>query len=135
MKYLLDTNICSYIIHDRSERLRKHFRKFRYGDVGISAITLSELHHGVAVSADADRNAGILETFLSPLIIAPYDADAAQHYGRVQAELKKKGTTIETMDLLIAAHALALDTILVTNNTRDCRRVPGLRIENWTDQH
>lgn len=131
MKYLLDTNICIYIFHDRTHAVRKRFRALRRGEAGISTITLSELQHGVFMSEDPDRNAMLLEKFLSAFVIIPYGTDAARTYGSTLAKLTKLGREADTMDALIASHALSLDAILVTNNTRDFRRIPGLRLENW----
>lgn len=130
MKYLLDTNICMYIIHDRTHSLRRRLRSMRTGDVGISAITLAELSYGL-ISSEHERSIDTLQRFIAPLIIASYDSSAAGQYGIMLAELRKKGTSVGAMDLLIASHATALGVTLVTNNIRDFRRIPGLRTENW----
>lgn len=134
MKYLLDTNICVYLIHDRSSGLRHHFRNLRTGDIGMSAITLSELSYGAALSHKPEENTAILKQFVATLVLAAYDDAAAEHYGAIRAELKKKEISIGTMDILIAAHAKSLDATLVTNNLRDFRRIPGLKIENWVKE-
>lgn len=131
MKFLLDTDICIYFIKHRSPKIREHFRSLKVGDVGISSITLSELQYGVEKSEQKVRNAEALESFLLLLEIAPYDAEAATHYGTIRARLENKGKPIGGNDLFIAAHALALGVPLVTNNTREFMRVPGLKVENW----
>ncbi len=130
MKYLLDTNICIYIINERPKRVLGHFRKHTVGDLGISSITASELAFGVAKSGSA-KNRAALEGFMLPLEAAQYDLRAALIYGEIRAELERSGTTIGPLDMLIAAHALSLGTTLVTNNEREFRRVAGLRCENW----
>ncbi len=89
-----------------------------------------ELHFGVAKSGST-RNLRALEKFLAPLDVLPFDEAAMRKYGKVRAHLERKGTPIGALDTLIAAHALALDVVLVTNNLREFKRVPGLRLENW----
>jgi tRNA(fMet)-specific endonuclease VapC len=131
--HLLDTCACIDLIRGgrSSERLLAKLRRKKPGTVGISAITLAELQHGVARSSDPDRNRIALMEFLAPLAIASFDDEAALVYGRLRAELHRKGRPIGPMDLLIAAHALALGAVLVTGNQREFRRVPGLAVENW----
>ncbi|MCW8795802.1 MAG: type II toxin-antitoxin system VapC family toxin [Chlorobium sp.] len=131
MSYLLDTNICIYIINNRPEKVLQRFRKERIGNVGISSITASELTYGVVKSA-SERNRLALELFLAPLEIYPFDESVIWHYGEVRADLEKRGKPIGALDTMIAAHALALNSILVTNNTREFNRVEGLHYENWT---
>jgi len=104
----------------------------RIADVGISSITLSELEYGVAKSQKPQQNKLALAEFLAPIEILPYDDMAAEQYGEIRALLEKKGTPIGSLDMLIAAHALSLNSILVTNNESEFRRVPGLIVENWT---
>ncbi|MBN9462657.1 MAG: type II toxin-antitoxin system VapC family toxin [Burkholderiales bacterium] len=130
MKYLLDTNICIYIINRRPIRVLERFDDFSYGDVGISSITGAELAFGVAKSG-SQRNLNALDKFLAPLEILPFDEKAMRSYGRVRAGLEKIGKPIGALDTLIAAHALALEAVLVTNNLSEFRRVHGLRCENW----
>ena len=98
--------------------------------LGISAITASELYWGVCKSGSV-RNRTTLEKFLSPLAVLDYDLGAARKYGELRAYLEQQGTPIGPLDQQIAAHALALDVTLVTNNVREFERVPGLRLENW----
>lgn len=130
--FLLDTNICIYIINGRSAGALQRFSGLQYGQVGISSITGAELCFGVSESASA-RNQQALDKFLAPLEVMPFDEGAMREYGRLRAHLEACGTPIGAMDLLIAAHALALSSVLVTNNLREFRRVPGLSLENWAD--
>lgn len=129
-RFLLDTNICIYLINRRPETVLQHFANLQAGEVAISSITGSELHYGVAKSGSA-RNLLALEKFLAPLEVLPFDEAAMREYGTIRARLEKQGTPIGPMDMLIAAHALALDVVLVTNNLREFERVPGLRTMNW----
>ncbi len=131
MKVMLDTNICIYLIKQRPQSLLDRFRSFSVGDVGISVITLAELQHGTSKSNRPKQNREALEQFLSPIDVAAFDRQATVAYGTIRAALEKKGRPIGAMDLLIAAHALSLGVRLVTNDEREFRHVPGLRVENW----
>lgn len=131
MKVMLDTNICIYVIKQHPQSVLQRFRFFPVGDIGISAITLAELEYGAARSGRPKTNREALEEFISALDVAAFDRQATEAYGKVRAVLEKKGRPIGAMDLLIAAHALSLGVRLVTNNEREFRRVPGLRVENW----
>jgi tRNA(fMet)-specific endonuclease VapC len=131
VKYLLDTDICIYLIKKRPEKVLRKFLKLKPGDVCISSVTLSELWYGVEKSLQTDRNRAALEEFLVPLDIAEYGAEAAEHYGRVRADLERKGKPIGGNDLLIAAHALALGVPVVTHNVREFSRVAGLKVVAW----
>lgn len=130
MSYLLDTNICIYIINSRPEKVLQRFRKERIGNIGISSITVSELTYGV-IKSGSEKNRLALEMFLAPLEIYPFDESVIWHYGEVRANLEKQGKPIDALDIMIAAHALALNAILVTNNTREFNRVEDLHYENW----
>jgi tRNA(fMet)-specific endonuclease VapC len=131
ISYLLDTNICIYIIKKRPEQVIERLRHTRISEVGVSSITLSELEYGAAKSSRPAQNKLAIIEFLAPFEILPYDDMAAQEYGKVRAYLEKQGTPIGSMDMLIAAHALSLNCILVTNNEREFRQIPTLKIENW----
>lgn len=131
MRYLLDTNICIYVIKSRQARVLERFRACRTGDVGISSITLAELQYGVANSSFPEKNQEALSGFLAPLEILAFGHQAAVVYGSARTHLKRYGTPIGAMDLLIAAHALSLPVTLITNNEREFTRVPGLSVENW----
>jgi len=131
MKWLLDTNVCIAIIRRRPESVLKRLRGKAIGQVGISSITLAELEFGAAKSQRSEQSRMALAEFLLPLEIAPFDDESAAAYGNVRAALEKKGKPIGPLDTLIAAHALALDAVLVTHNTREFARVPGLSVEDW----
>lgn len=130
MKYLLDTNICIYLINERPKKVLTHFKRHSLGDIGISSITASELAFGVAKSASS-KNSAALEAFLLPLTVVDYDAGAAMIYGDIRATLEKQGKTIGPLDMLIAASALSRQLILVTNNEKEFRRISKLKVENW----
>lgn len=131
---LLDTNICIYIIKRKPEEVLRHFQHYHPGDIAISSITLAELQYGVAKSQAPQRNAEALSEFLIPIEVLPFGESATQAYGTIRALLEQKGTIIGAMDLLIAAHATALDAVLVTNNVKEFERVPELKIENWVSR-
>lgn len=131
MTYLLDTNICIYVIKNKPEQVFRRFRENFQQGLYISAITLAELEHGVQKSAKVEQNALALLQFLSTIPILSFGEEAAMEYGKICADLQRKGTSIGTMDMLIAAHAKALDMTLVTNNLREFERVEGLKLDNW----
>ncbi|HAR49952.1 hypothetical protein ER57_06505 [Smithella sp. SCADC] len=131
MKYILDTNICIYIIKKKPISVLYRLSKIKINDAGISSITLSELEYGAAKSSHPDRNRVALIEFASLLEIYNYDAGAAGEYGIIRADLERKGKVIGAMDMLIAAQAKSLNLILVTNNEKEFNRIAGLRIENW----
>ena len=130
IKYMLDTNICIYIIKKKPAHVIERFRQTRISQIGISSITLSELEYGVAKSSKPDQNQFALAQFLAPLEILSYGDEAAQQYGRLRALLEKQGTPIGSLDMLIAAHVLSINCILVTNNEKEFNRVPNLKIDN-----
>ncbi len=131
IKYMLDTNICIYIIKKKPADIIERFRQTQISQIGISSITLSELEYGIVKSSKPDQNQFALAQFLAPLEILPYGDEAAQQYGRLRAFLEKQGTPIGSLDMLIAAHALSIDSILVTNNEKEFNRAPNLNIDNW----
>jgi len=133
MKYLLDTNICIYLIKKKPESVIKKFMKLRPGSVSITSITLSELYYGVIKSSKPDENMVALQEFISPLEILDFTNEDAIIYGKIRIELEKKGKLIGAMDLLIAAIAKSRELILVTNNTKEFSRVSDLIIENWVE--
>jgi len=130
---LLDTNICNFIIKRKPTGVLKHFKQYHPGDIGISSITLAELQYGVAKSQAQKRNVEALSEFLTPIEVLPFGESATQAYGSIRALLEQQGKIIGSMDLLIAAHAISLDAVLVTNNVKEFERVPELKIENWVD--
>lgn len=131
MKYMLDTNICIYIIKRRPENTIRRFMECDPGDICISAITYAELAHGVESSQAKEKNRIALTILLSEIHIVPFDDLAAQTYGVIKADLQKRGTPIGPLDTLIAAHAKTLNLTLATNNTKEFARVEGLSLENW----
>jgi tRNA(fMet)-specific endonuclease VapC len=129
---MLDTNICIYLIKQRPPSLLARFRSFPIGDIGISVITMAELEYGASKSSQPKKNREALEQFTSPLEVAAFDRQTTVAYGKIRAALEHKGRPIGALDFLIAAHALSLGVRLITNNEKEFRRVPGLRVENWT---
>ena len=127
---LLDTNICIHVINSKPPAVLERFRKYRMGEIGLCSVVAAELAYGVAKSGSA-RNREALEMFLAPLIILPFDVAALWAYGDLRADLERKGTPIGALETMIAAHALSHQSILVTNNSREFARVPGLALENW----
>ena len=131
MKYMLDTNICIYLIKQKPTAVLKRFRTTNISEISISSITLSELFYGVSKSSKPEQNFMALTQFVAPLEILPFGSEAAQYYGDLRARLEKQGTPIGSLDMLIAAHALSITSTLVTNNEKEFKRVPGLKIDNW----
>jgi tRNA(fMet)-specific endonuclease VapC len=133
-RYMLDTNICIYLMKHQPPQVRARFADCFVGDVVISAITLAELEYGVATSGNAEpANRAALESLFDDIIIAPFDAMAASAYGPLRAANRSRQR--DALDKLIASHAIALDVTLVTNNEADFREYPGLRLENWARGH
>lgn len=131
MIYLLDTDICIYLIRKKPADLLQKFNHYAVGDIAISAITVAELAYGVEKSAHPEKNRQALEQFLIPLVIVDFDHRAATTYGQIRATLERGGMPIGPLDLLIAAHAVSLGLTLITNNGKEFRRVPGLAVEDW----
>jgi len=130
IKYMLDTNILIYTIKNRPKKVREAFKK--YSDyLSMSSVTLGELIYGAERSAQVTRNLQDIDGLAARMDVLPFDDHAATHFGQVRAELAKKGKPIGPYDSMIAGHARALGLILVTNNMREFKRVPGLRVENW----
>jgi tRNA(fMet)-specific endonuclease VapC len=132
MKYLLDTNICVFIIRKKSQSALQRLRRHSVGDVGISTVTLAELRYGADKSQNPAANHAALDGFLASLEIVDFDGQAAAHYGNVRADLETRGIPIGPLDTLIAAHALSLGVTLITNNTAEFSRVDGLTVEDWS---
>ncbi len=131
MVLLLDTNVCIYLIREHPRSILERFNEHAVGDIGISVITLAELEYGVSKSSKPPRNKDALDQFAAPLDVVAFDRSATAVYGKLRTTLERKGQSIGAMDLLIAAHALALNVRLVTHNVREFGRVPGLRVETW----
>jgi tRNA(fMet)-specific endonuclease VapC len=131
MKFMLDTNICIYLIKHKPAHALERFRQTDISEISISSITLSELFYGVSKSSKPEQNFIALTQFVAPLEILPFGGEAPQHYGYLRTHLEKQGTPIGSLDMLIAAHALSLSITLVTNNEKEFNRVPNLKMENW----
>jgi tRNA(fMet)-specific endonuclease VapC len=131
MRFMLDTDSCIALIKRKPAKILRRITSLAPGEAGISAVTLAELRFGVAKSADKERNSQALDEFLLPLEIADFDEAAADSYGMVRAALESAGTPIGPLDTLIGAHAISMGVILVTHNTREFRRLPGLAVEDW----
>ncbi len=130
-RYMLDTNACIALIKSRPEAMRIRFSGLSTDEVGVSSIVAAELWYGVALSQKKRQNEAALRDFLDYVAILDWPYEACPIYGQIRATLQKKGTPIGAMDLLIATHALWLDAVLVTENTKEFQQVPDLKIENW----
>jgi len=131
IKYMLDTNIGIYIMNRRPIEVINQFKQFDIGEIGVSTITVSELRYGAAKSKNREVNQQRVDAFLLPFEIMPYDEIAADSYGHIRWQLEKRGEMIGPLDLLIAAHAVSRDLVLITNNEREFKRVENLKLENW----
>jgi tRNA(fMet)-specific endonuclease VapC len=130
LRYMLDTNICIYVIRNRPGGLRERFEQLSE-QLCISTITLGELYFGAEKSARPPQNLKTVEEFVARLDVLPLSADAAAHYGQIRAGLERAGRPVGLHDMLIGAHARSEGLILVTNNRREFDRIPGLSLENW----
>ncbi len=130
LKYMLDTNIVIYTMKNRPEEVRHAFKRHD-GQMCISTITLGELIYGAERSSQPEKNMEVIEGMAARLEVLPFEGLDAAHFGQLRAELMSLGKPIGPYDMMIAGHARARGLILVTNNTREFERVPGLRIENW----
>jgi len=131
MNFLIDTNICIYIMNERPPEVIQKFKNTKIGQIGISTITVSELNYGVSKSKYQKQNNKRLEEFLAPFDIFPYDENASKFYGKIRTQLENDGNIIGPFDMLIAAHALSKDIVLVTNNEKEFKRIKSLKVENW----
>jgi len=132
MKYLLDTNICIYVINESPERVLRRFEQYPVSEFGISSITHAELQYGVAKSRQRVQNQKALDEFLLPLTILPFHGrEVAARYGEIRAFLEASGKTLGPLDTLIAAHALVLNLTIISNNIKEFSRIPELKYENW----
>ena len=133
--YVLDTDICIYLIKKKPITVLRTLQTKQPDEVVISAVTYAELQFGVENSQQIESNQRALNRFITPLEILAFDVDASRAYGRIRADLHRAGTLIGSLDMMIGAHAFALGAILVTNNVREFQRIRGLTIENWTTEH
>lgn len=134
-KYMLDTNICIYLMKHQPPQVRERFAACFVGDVVLSAVTLAELEFGIACSSPAVQHSNrlALESLLEDILVAPFDTQAAKAYGPIRAAYKDRNR--DALDKLIASHAVALGVTLVTNNEADFVNYAGLRVENWVGSH
>jgi len=132
MTHLLDTCICIFLIRNKSKKMQSRFDSFQVGDLLVSAITEAELRFGADKSADPARNHRQLDQFFLTLPVLPFDRSSAVEYGDIRMTLERAGTPIGPLDLLIAAHARALQLTLVTNNLKEFSRVPNLKVADWS---
>jgi len=130
-RYLLDTNICIYIINKRPHEVYRRFREIQLQQLHIPTITIFELYYGLEKNQSHKRNEAYIQDFIAPLKIIDFTMDAARKAASIRYQLQKKGTPIGAYDLQIAAIALAQDMVLLTNNTGEFKRVDGLKLENW----
>jgi len=131
MKYMLDTNICIYIIKKKPEKIFQVFSTLNVGDICISSITYAELQYGIFKSQHKEKNKIALINFLAPIDILNFTDKAAVCYGEIRAVLEKKGQIIGAYDLLIAAHAFSEGFSLVTNNIKEFSKIPRIKLLNW----
>jgi len=130
LAYMLDTNICIYLMKARPPELRERFNEFAE-QLCISTITLGELHYGAERSARPTKNLAALAQFVSRLEVLPFGGKAAAHYGQLRAELERAGKPCGSHDMQVGGHARSEGLIVVTNNIREFARMPGVRAENW----
>jgi tRNA(fMet)-specific endonuclease VapC len=131
-RYILDTDICSYIMKRSHPALLERICSVPIRDQAVSVVTVAELLYGVKLSARPKQARAAFDAFIRHLEVIEWSADAAEHYADIRANLKLRGEMIGANDLLIAAHARNLKAIMVTNNVREFRRVKGLKVENWS---
>jgi len=130
LKYMLDTNIVIYTIKNRPSQVRELFKKHE-GQMCISSVSLGELIYGAERSSQTERNLADINGLVARMEVAAFEEHAAEHFGQLRAELYNFGQPIGPYDMMIAGHARSMGLILVTNNTAEFERVPGLRLENW----
>ena len=131
MKYMLDTNICIGLIRQKPQKLIHRLTQCEPGEVGVSSITIAELAHGANKSNQVEQNLSALEQFLLPIEVADFDQRASAAYGVIRAYLEREGKIIDSMDMLIGAHALSLGVVVITNNVDEFQRIPKLKVEDW----
>ncbi len=131
MRLMLDTNICIYLIKQKPPQVFARFREHQIGDIGISSITVAELQYGVRKSQQQARNQAALDQFLLPLVVVDFDQAAAAAYGELRASLEGRGWSPGPSDMLIAAHALSRQLVLITNHVAEFSQVDGLIVESW----
>lgn len=133
MRYMLDTNICIYVIKHKPEKVFRVLQEHDPSEICVSSVTYAELVQGVEKSAAVDKNRLALSMMLAKIEIRDFDVEAANSYGRIRADLEKKGMPIGPLDMMIAGHAYSLGYTVVTNNMKEFSRIEGLKIENWAE--
>ncbi|MBU2769037.1 type II toxin-antitoxin system VapC family toxin [Acidithiobacillus ferrivorans] len=128
-RYMLDTNMCIYLMKNQPEEVAKRFARCYVGDVVMSSITYAELTYGVAAASDSEQERINLASLVDDILVAPFDVAAGVSYGPIR--LATRDTRKDALDKLIAAHAISLNVIIVTNNTKDFIKYPGVVLENW----
>ena len=131
IRYMLDTDICSYIMREKPLHVFERFDALEMSQFCISVITYAEFMYGIAYSSNPEETAVVVDRFVEHVSVIPWDRPAAERYGKIRASLQAAGNIIGAMDMMIAAHALSCDMVLVTNNEKHFKRVQGLRVENW----
>ena len=131
MKYMLDTNMCIYVIKHKPEKFFRNLQKTDPGDVCISSITYGELAYGVETSSQTEKNRLALSMLLSNVEIMDFDDKAADEYGRIRADLVNAWISMDPLDMMIAAHGRALGYTIVTNKVKTFSKVKGLKLANW----
>ncbi len=129
--YMLDTDICSYIIREKPIKVFEHFETLKMDQLCISVVTYAELIYGVEHSSSKKINCSIVDQFVKHLSVIDWNKKAAEHYGSIRAILQANGNVIGAMDMMIAAHARSQKMTIVTNNEKHFKRVPKLQVENW----
>ncbi len=132
MRYLLDTNICIYIAKKSSPALLARFEKLPAGETGMSVVTYLELIYGARKSQRVATNLSTIHELTAAIPVLPLDTSCADHFGRLRVDLERRGVPIGAYDLLIASHALSLNSTLITHNTREFSRIPHLKMADWT---
>jgi len=130
LKYMIDTNIAIYTLKNRPAKVRRAFEEHS-GELCLSSVSWGELVYGAEKSMQVEQNLSVIGGFAARLEITPFNTLSAMHFGQLRAELSRAGRLIGPYDLMIAGHARSLGLTLVTNNLREFKRVPGLRVENW----
>lgn len=133
MRYMLDTNICIYLIKNKPEQVFSRLQEYEPSEICISSVTYAELVHGVEKSKAVEKNRLALTLLLANIEILDFDATAAESYGKIRADLEKQGTPIGPLDTMIAGHAESLSYTVVTNNMKEFGRVQNLKLENWAE--
>ncbi|SKA06198.1 tRNA(fMet)-specific endonuclease VapC [Trichlorobacter thiogenes] len=133
MRYLLDTNICSYILKNRPVSVKQKFDEVGAEHLCISSVVLAELYYGAARHPKSVIIRKEIDDFVSRLLVVAWDEQAANQYGAIRAALEKAGRPVGAMDMLIAAHARSMGATLITNNQREFERISGLMVQNWVE--